>query len=99
MMRGKCTFPLGALAYTRSGDKGNSANIGKVKRLQLHNQNREKKDTNCGCWLLLYTSNDLGFLDHFQSFILFDAYDIFPYVSILICVSSIWFIPSQSFLS
>lgn len=28
MMRGKCTFPLGALAYTRSGDKGNSANIG-----------------------------------------------------------------------
>lgn len=30
MMRGKCTFPLGALAYTRSGDKGNNANIGMI---------------------------------------------------------------------
>ncbi|XP_066931595.1 uncharacterized protein [Clytia hemisphaerica] len=32
MMKGKCTFPLGALAYTRSGDKGNNANIGVVCR-------------------------------------------------------------------
>ena len=28
--KGSCTFPLGALAYTRSGDKGNDANIGIV---------------------------------------------------------------------
>lgn len=30
--RGKCSFPLGALAYTRSGDKGNDANIGVICR-------------------------------------------------------------------
>ena len=30
MGKGSCTFPLGALAYTRSGDKGNDANIGVV---------------------------------------------------------------------
>lgn len=30
MKKGSCTFPLGALAYTRSGDKGNDANIGVV---------------------------------------------------------------------
>lgn len=30
MGQGSCTFPLGALAYTRSGDKGNDANIGVV---------------------------------------------------------------------
>lgn len=29
MRKGACTFPLGALAYTRSGDKGNNSNIGK----------------------------------------------------------------------
>ena len=28
--KGSCTFPLSALAYTRSGDKGNDANIGVV---------------------------------------------------------------------
>lgn len=28
--KGSCTFPLSALAYTRSGDKGNNANIGVV---------------------------------------------------------------------
>ena len=28
--KGSCTFPLGALAFTRSGDKGNNANIGVV---------------------------------------------------------------------
>ena len=27
--KGACTFPLSALAHTRSGDKGNSVNIGK----------------------------------------------------------------------
>ena len=32
LKKGKCTFPLGALAYTRSGDKGNDANIGVVCR-------------------------------------------------------------------
>jgi len=31
-VKGSCMFPLGALAYTRSGDKGNSANIGVVCR-------------------------------------------------------------------
>lgn len=31
-LNGKCTFLLGALAYTRSGDKGNNANIGVVCR-------------------------------------------------------------------
>ena len=30
LSKGSCTFPLGALAYTRSGDKGNDANIGVV---------------------------------------------------------------------
>eukprot|EP00794_Sanderia_malayensis_P008619 gene8619-9549_t len=30
LRKGSCTFPLGALAYTRSGDKGNNANIGVV---------------------------------------------------------------------
>ncbi|XP_057312521.1 uncharacterized protein LOC130654031 [Hydractinia symbiolongicarpus] len=30
--KGNCTFPLGALAYTRSGDKGNNANIGVICR-------------------------------------------------------------------
>ena len=30
MNKGSCSFPLGALAYTRSGDKGNDANIGVV---------------------------------------------------------------------
>lgn len=31
-IKGSCTFPLSALAYTRSGDKGNSANIGVICR-------------------------------------------------------------------
>ena len=29
--QGSCTFPLSALAHTRSGDKGNSVNIGMFK--------------------------------------------------------------------
>ena len=28
MPKGRCTFPLSSLALTRSGDKGNSVNIG-----------------------------------------------------------------------
>ena len=28
---GACTFPLSVLAHTRSGDKGNSVNIGMLK--------------------------------------------------------------------
>ena len=32
-MKGSCTFPLGALAYTRSGDKGDTANIGRCSFL------------------------------------------------------------------
>lgn len=30
MPKGRCTFPLSSLALTRSGDKGNNVNIGKV---------------------------------------------------------------------
>jgi len=32
LIAGSCTYPLGSLAYTRSGDKGNSCNIGVVCR-------------------------------------------------------------------
>lgn len=32
MPKGRCTFPLSSLAFTRSGDKGNNVNIGVVAR-------------------------------------------------------------------
>ncbi|KAJ7371217.1 hypothetical protein OS493_027331 [Desmophyllum pertusum] len=32
MPKGRCTFPLGSLALTRSGDKGNNVNIGVIAR-------------------------------------------------------------------
>ena len=33
--KGTCSFPLGALAYTRSGDKGNNANIGEYSDVNV----------------------------------------------------------------